>query len=94
LTLSSLSVSLLISYSSIENSSEVSFALSLLGAADLRQYSSSEDEESVDRQYSSREDVESVDRQYSSREDEESDDKQYSSREDEEAGIGEDSLMA
>ena len=91
LALPSFSVSLLISYSSIENSSDVSLFTCVLGEDELKQYSSIEKAELVDRQHSSIENGESDDdKQYSSIENEDSDDdKQYSSSEN-----GESSLVA
>ena len=89
LPLPSFSVSLMISYSSIENSSHDSLLRRGSGEDELRQYSSIEYGESVDKQYSLIENCESVDRQYSFIEEDESGDKQYSSIE-----IGEPSLMA
>ena len=79
LSLPSLSVFLLISYSSIENSSHDSLLRRDSGEDELRQYSSIEYGESVDKQYSSIENYEFVDRQYSLIEEHESGDKQYSS---------------
>ena len=66
LALPSFFVSLLISYSSIENSSLLSLFTFPIGKDELRQYSSIENGESVHRQYSSVENKEYDDKQYSS----------------------------